>query len=273
MSPSEISPIPEEEHQPEVESGQDELSAPSEDPLPAEDTTPTEAAPLEQTDQTEDLFPPPGVESGTLPISEPAPSEIMPSTIGRFFYYLFNPETRRGRFIRSFLRLAGLIVGVFALGVLATYLLLYFPVTQDLKSTQGDLERTTQSLDEVENTLSAIQQDLSDLQASYQKSQDDLEIANTRIQVLKVLNHVTAARLALAARDGPTAQKELLEAQDKLGEALPLIKQEDPKVAKQVSLRLELAITELNRDPATAESDLENLTTTLLLLDKVFTEQ
>ncbi|MEJ5203364.1 MAG: hypothetical protein WHV66_14145, partial [Anaerolineales bacterium] len=42
-------------------------------------------------------------------------------------YVLFSPETRMGRFLRPLVRWLAIIVGLFALGFLTAYLLLYRP--------------------------------------------------------------------------------------------------------------------------------------------------
>jgi len=187
----------------------------------------------------------------------------------RVLYTLFSPNTRLGRFMRPVLRWTAAIVGLFGLGVLATYLLLYTPATQQLTAARADLQSAQQQVGKTSSTLAAAQKNLADLQTQYDQSQAALKKAGIRVSLLQVADQISAARLALNNRDGATAQKALADARTILNQVLPDVKSADANAATQLDSRLTLAVSELN-DPATAQADLAILATKLSALDSVF---
>jgi hypothetical protein len=181
---------------------------------------------------------------------------------------LFNPETKLGRGLRSFVRafLYGLIM--FAIGMLVLFILIR-PQLNELDLARKNLRSNQQQISSLQATQTAGQNQLADLQTSYQKSQSDLQKAQLRAGVLELLNQVDSANIAVLNKDGPTAQRSLTDARTGLNSILPAIRAVDANAATQLDARLTLVTSELVDNPTTAQSDLGILSTTLVNFDKV----
>jgi hypothetical protein len=222
------------------------------------DVKPAEEIPEKETEEKE-------TQAAVTPAAEPQ-KPAKKSWLYRAMYATLSPETRLGRFMRPFLRWTAAIAGLFALGMLATYFLLYAPATQQLAAARADLQSAQQQAAQTGSTLAAAQKNLADLQTRYDQSQAALKKAGIRVGLLQVANQVAAARLALDQRDGATAQKALVDARTILNQVLPDVKSIDANAATQLDSRLTLVVSELN-DPATAQADLAILATRLSALD------
>jgi hypothetical protein len=228
---------------------------------PVEAANPIDEKPAEENPQQEtpDAVTPPA------PAVEPQKPPQKP-WLSRALYATLSPETRLGRFMRPFLRWTAAIAGLFALGMLATYLLLYTPATQQLAAARAELQSAQQQAANTSSILATAQANLADLQIRYDQSQATLKKAVMRVGLLQVANQVAAARLALDNRDGAAAQKALADARTILNQVLPEVKGIDANAATQLDSRLTLVVSELN-DPATAQADLVILATKLSTLD------
>ena len=235
-----------------------------EEEKPADITNQIDEKPAEETPQPETnaAVPPP------VPAAEPQKPAKKP-WLSRALYTTLSPQTRLGRFMRPVLRWTAAIAGLFALGMLATYLLLYTPAAQQLAAAHADLQSAQQQAGITNSSLAAAQKNLADLQTRYDQSQAALKKAGIRVSLLQVANQVAAARLALDNRDGAAAQKALADARTVLNQVLPDVTGADANAATQLDSRLTLAVSELN-DPATAQADLAILATKLSTLDSIF---
>lgn len=265
MSQSEFQEKPETEVLPnESSESQVEQHAGTKTELPAQEN----AAPP----STETV--PPAEESSIE--TEPLPVEASsssPSGFQNVLYTLFSPETRVGRFMRPALRWAALVVGLFAIGFLTAYLLLYRPTQELLNNATSNLQSLNQQMDEQKTKMQSVE---SNLQQALNQSQQDraaLELAQSRYQLLSTLHQVEIARLALTNRDGPTAQKALIQARAQIDLLLPFVKTHDAELASSLDARLSLIANEINRDPQTAQADLEILSKALELLDQVYAKK
>lgn len=185
-----------------------------------------------------------------------------PGFVKRSLQFLFNPETRFGRVMRSVTRALALIVSFFALGFLLAYLLLYYPASQALESARIEVKTLQGQLADAEESVQTARQDLLQVQKR-------LSIQQTRVQVLSILDHAQSARLALSARNGSaTAQKSITTAVQQLDQLLPEIKALDPNLATTLKARLDLINAEAARDSKTAVADLNILIEALQLLDQ-----
>jgi hypothetical protein len=233
---------------------------------------PGEEKPAEAASQIEEKPAGEAVEKETPAAGTPPAEPLKPARkpwLYRFSYALLSPETRLGRFMRPFLRWTATIVGLFALGMLAAYFLLYTPAAQQLTAARAELQSAQQQAGKTNTALAAAQKNLADLQSQYGQSQAALKKAGIRVSLLQVSNQVAAARLALDNRDGAAAQKALSDARTILDQVLPDVKGVDANAATQLDSRLTLAVSELN-DPATAQADLALLATHLGALDSAF---
>ena len=183
----------------------------------------------------------PGQESPAGQVDAPASNPPVPETLPAkksFLYSLFSPETRLGRFMRPFLRWIAAVTGLFALGMLAAYFVLYQPVMQ---------ERDALHL---------------------KVANDALVRAKTEIALVKVMKDVADTRNALDRQDGPGVMVALNQLDKDLRIFLPMIKGTDPAMASLLQNRVDLVKAELSRDPVAARSDLEMLNNSLTELEK-----
>ena len=190
-----------------------------------------------------------------------------PPLFRRVMGFLFNPETRLGRGMRAAVRIAGVTVGLLALGFLAAVLLLWRPSQQSLERTQAQLTDTQTQLSQAQEQAASLETQLTTARADRDQAQSLAARSQTRAGVLKVLYSVTTARMALERRDGQMAHKSLEDAQARLNESLPSLQALSPADAERIASRLDLARSELPRDPATAATDLEILDRWLLELE------
>jgi hypothetical protein len=238
------------------------LSPESTEEKKPEEAKPEEIKPAEESqEQKKDQSS--GIETPSAPPAVEKPKQSVGSKVLNF---LFSPQTGRGRFMRALVRWVAAIVGLFALGLLVTYLLVYRPAQQQLDTTRVELKGVQQQLLDVQATLTSTQKGLQDVQGQYQQSQAALKKANLRVQLLWVLNYVNSARLALTNKDGGAAQNALNSAKTEMDGALADLQAFDPAAANLVSTRLGLVISELN-DPTTAQADLDILYAKLVDID------
>jgi len=248
---------------------------PASEEKPVETSNPIDEKPVEEVPQPEtpaEEIPQPETSAAAIPADMPAAEPPKPARkpwLYRFLYALLSPETRLGRFMRPFLRWTAAIVGLFALGMLAAYLLLYAPAARQLTAARAELQAAQQQASSTNAALAAAQKNLADLQARYSLSQGALKKAGVRVSLLQISNLVAAARLALDNRDGAAAQKALTDARFILDQVLPDVESTDANAATQLDSRLTLVVSELN-DPATAQADLALLATRLSDLDNTF---
>jgi type II secretory pathway component PulM len=231
---------------------------------------PSEDKPAETASQI-DGKPPEDVSPVETPAAVPPsaePQKPARSWLYRFFYALLSPETHLGRFMRPVLRWTATIVGLFALGMLATYFLLYTPAAKQLAAARAELQSAQQQASKMNTTLAAAQKSLANLQVQYDQSQAALKKTAIRVSLLQVSNLVASARLALDNRDGASAQKALTDARTILDQVLPDVQGIDANAATQLDSRLTLVVSELN-DPTTAQADLSLLAARLSELDDV----
>jgi hypothetical protein len=208
-------------------------------------------------------------DDGSPTVPEAVIQAEKPGFVNRFFSFLFNPQTRLGRASRSIVRAAALFVGVFSLGLLAAYFLLFRPANQALDSTRADLNVLQTQQADTKTKLDLANKSLDDLQVRLDETQQNLDTLQVRTQLLNVLDHVQEARLALAGLNGTTsANNELAAASNRLKEALPTLTKKNPEAARSIPARLDLAISEVSRsDTTTAKADLNILVESIRKLD------
>lgn len=177
--------------------------------------------------------------------------------------------SRAGRFFRAFLRWAVLVVVLFAAGVFTAYFVLYRPALTRADGLQTQLASAQQTQEVTQKSLKTAQDQAAGLQTQYAQAKADLDKANNQVALQMVLTDLANAKLALVNKDGPGAKVALMSAQTDLGKLLPAVKEKDSAMADAISARLSLVINELNRDPKTAQNDLDILAKNLQDLEKV----
>lgn len=175
-----------------------------------------------------------------------------------------KPESRFGRFLRRALRWATAVVVVFSLGVAATW----FNQVRPRIAQQEALEQGLAAVEKQRDELQAQVDDLSEVRGENEMLQAELQQAEGRLALLRVLVDVTSAQLGIAQED-PIAAKAALEntaaALVDLGEKL------GPGEASTVAGlqdRLALVQEELEADIFAAQRDLEILANSLLEIER-----
>ncbi len=183
-------------------------------------------------------------------------------------YHLFSPETRLGRFMRPVLRWLAAITGLFALGLLAGYLLLYQPTQSALDAALEKLTTASQLVSQKEQGLASAQTGLNQAQLSVKQIQDQLAAAASENSLLIVMVDVSNARVALVEKDGAAAKTAIAQAQANLNLALPYIESQDKVLSDLLQTRLDLISKELVSDAQGAQTDLGKLSSDLTDLHK-----
>ena len=192
-------------------------------------------------------------------VQEPAEQpevEKKPGWFKRFMAYLFNTDTRLGRFNKSFLRLLVAMVVLFAAGVLVTYFMLYLPARIQLTDTTAILKTNTTQLQSVQKSLDESDAALSDMTTAYDQLTMQYAYTTTQNQLLRVYGKVVDAQMQIKDKDYTGAKKTLTEARTILDAALPEMKKANAEDADRLDSRLNLVISEFGNDVKAAESDL-----------------
>ena len=176
---------------------------------------------------------------------------------------MFNPQTRFGRFMRGLTRFLGIVVGLFALGMLATYLLLYQPLAQQSAAQQAELAQDRQKISQAQQDLSAARQQVATLSASSGTLSNSVSLAKDRQSLLSALAAVNQARYHLAVGDLAAAHADLVE----IPARLAALASAPGAQVQDIRSRLDLATGEMDRDPKTALSDLGILADQLAALE------
>ncbi|HVN53994.1 MAG TPA: hypothetical protein VMT46_06655 [Anaerolineaceae bacterium] len=213
----------------------------------------------------------PPVEPFQETAGEPAPAAPAKKPRSGVLNFFFNPDTRFGRFNRATLRVVATVVGLFALGLLSAYLLLYRPAQQELQQTKADLARANQRLDSLQTDLDQARLAQENSNRSSQELSGQTEMANNHVLLLQAMNKANLARLALAKNDPAGAEQALKDAPAILLKLNPAISAENGDLAKSIQTRLNLALNEIRSDPRTATSDLGILNDQFLDLEKKIT--
>ena len=204
-----------------------------------------------------------------------------PAAPGRknLWTFLFNPETRLGRFNRSALRFLAIVLGMFAFGLAVGYVILYQPAQRKVDRLQADLMITSTSLKaqvssanaeaaELKTSLDAANRRSEVLTGEKGKLQEELDQANAHILVLQFLNNVQAVQSALASNDPNTSRNLLLDSRNQLIKMAPIIENYKVDLSKNIQARFDFALGKINSDVKGAMSDLTILLENLQDMEK-----
>jgi hypothetical protein len=195
---------------------------------------------------------------------QPAPKSKSPSALGRFFHFMYNRDTRLGRFNRLALRWFAIVVSLFAVGLLTGYVVLYRPAQNELKNLKAQSELDQQKISGLTNKVQDLTQQNSTLTGQKQELTTSLSAANDQLQLLQMVGQLQTARLYIEKKDYSAARKALLESRTALPKLTSIIEKQDSTLPKTMQTRLDLVLGELDSSPQTAASDTEILITLLL---------
>ena len=161
------------------------------------------------------------------------------------------------RRLRRFLFWTLCILGLFALGLVATWFFQVGPLTIELEKARIEIE-----------SLESELEDLRPLPAENEQLSDALETSESHRQLLDVLVNVTSAQFALAQGDTIAAKAALAGTRASLLEIEENLSVEDAETVRDLIDRLELLQGELDTDEFAASRDLEVLANNLLSLER-----
>lgn len=188
-----------------------------------------------------------------------APGLKTPSGGQRVLYSVTSPETRTGRFFRGLLRWTALVIGLFALGLLTAYLLLYRPTARQLENANQQATQTAGELQKARQDLAGARQNMQSAQTQAGEVQDRLDVEIARSQILRAMNSLTLTRMAIQSNNKAGAVKNLDTAQGYLEAMLPVLSKRDPKQADTLKALFTLTKNDLDRDMKLAGQDLDRL--------------
>jgi hypothetical protein len=172
--------------------------------------------------------------------------------------------SRRGPFFRSFLLWCIGLLGIFALGIAATWILQVRPRLE----TSIQLEREREELATQAADLHAALETLAPLEAENKALQARLDETQAHLLLSLVISDVASARIALSQDDVAGASTSLAGTARKLQEMTRFPDVIDPETLEGLQARLGLLLGEIEIDEFAARSDLEVLANNLALLEK-----
>lgn len=187
-----------------------------------------------------------------------------PSWIFRFFNFLLGADSRLGRVMRTILRWTAAVVGLFALGLLAGYLLLYQPAQKGLDSANQQIGQANAEISQLQGQVTGLQNTLATANQAVQTVQDELKKAQARNNLLVVIYDIANARTYLAQKDGAKLINTLDKTSTDLDAVQPYLLTVQKSLADELKSRLETVRSVVIRDAQLAQSDLDNLYSALL---------
>lgn len=174
---------------------------------------------------------------------------------------------RMRRFIRRVLMWAIVILGVFALGVGATWVTQVRQLQSERQTLLGQIQELQAEESEAMEALRA--QHRSDIEAL----QEDIDAANLHIQLVNALVDVSSARVALGEEDLVGVRSALAGTDDRLSKLQTELGADGVTAVKAIRDQLASLLVNLGDDPALTDQDLERLIANLLALERsVFSE-
>ncbi len=178
-----------------------------------------------------------------------------------------QPPSKFVRFLRKALIGLGVVAAIFFAGFLTDHFVRYVPLSEQLASTQADLEDAKQEVSDLQDDNDRLASANQAAEDTIETLEDELTTAQANLVFYQVLVDVNTARIRLFLEDSEGAQEALTNTQDNLEDLLPVIEEVDPDLALSLPRRLDLIISGIERDPETAQIDLTLLTKDLLALE------
>jgi len=199
----------------------------------------------------------------TAPISDTAgPGDALPA--------VEKEPSRFAKFMQTFLRWSVLILGVFAIGMLVSYILFGAPLARQLKEATATIESQNQSLDEANDTMTALRADLDGEKELRLQAELALDEVEGRYEAMAVIRYVQQAQVALLQEDNTAVKAALGNAEAEFEKLDLYLTSKDPDLADTILSRLALVGKEYISDPVTASQDMVILLDRLLEAEALF---
>jgi hypothetical protein len=206
------------------------------------------------------------ISSGPALVEKPAPRH---SWFYRFLNFMLGRDTRVGRILRPFLRWAAAITGLFALGLLAGYLLLYQPTQQNLDAANEQLNQQKTEMERLQAQITVLQNSVVAADQAVQAAQVNLSKAEARNNLLVLIYDVANARTYLAQKDGAKVMTAIDQARTDLTTFQPYLVAAKKDLSDELNGRLETVRSVLVRDAQQAQVDLDSLYNALLAANQL----
>ena len=194
------------------------------------------------------------------------PEDKKPTIFKRGGMWLFNPESKFGRFNRGLVRGLGWFAASFLVGFLVAFFALYQPEKAALQQANETIAEQAGEVENAKGQLQTANDEIARLMDELKQMQADLDTQTLRGGLYAALSQVNAARVALFERDGVAAKEALKSAADDLAAVRAELEALDPAAAKAMLARLAVAENELARNPEIAKQDLEILSKDLAVV-------
>ena len=235
----------------------------AEDTAEAPAEAPAEAVPLKGVEPIVEAASAGEIPSASTPTGEKA-APAKRSWIYRFFNFLLGADSRLGRVMRTILRWTAAVVGLFGLGLLAGYLLLYQPAQKGLDSSNQQIGQANDEISQLGGQVTGLQNTLATANKAVQTAQDELKKAQARNNLLVVIYDIANARTYLAQKDGAKLINTLDKTSTDLDAVQPYLLTVQKSLGDELKSRLETVRSVVIRDAQLAQSDLDNLYSALL---------
>ena len=196
-----------------------------------------------------------------------------------------KPKTMSSqRILRTVLIALAAVIVVFLAGFLTNHFTRYSPMkavlTGNLTQTKDELNQANQTISDLQSQtdnltaqLTAANDRIATLEQDKENLQSDLDSANLHIEFLTVLGELKTAHIEFKNDNIAGAKVALSSIAARLENLNPLVETVDANLAANMQTRLELILTGMDTDSATAQADLGLLTENLqsvetLLFDK-----
>lgn len=205
-----------------------------------------------------------GVNPAADPVKAAAPSTPRHSWLYHVFNFLLGQNTTLGRIMRPLLRTLAAVVGLFALGLMAGYMLLYQPTQKSLDSASDQVTQNQAQVSRLNTQVAQLQSTLSAANMAVSSAQGTAAKAQAQNNLLVVIYDVANARTYLAQKDGANLIAMLDKAQTDLAVVQPYIVTAKKDLSDELTSRMQTVRSVVVRDATLAQSDLENLYKALL---------
>jgi polyhydroxyalkanoate synthesis regulator phasin len=165
--------------------------------------------------------------------------------------------SKAGLFAKRLLRRAVLWLGIFALGIVATWLVQVRPRAMEATDLKSEVQQLQDQVSDLEASLDELK--------GVEAERNELEL---HLSLLDILVDVSAAQLAINDGNFDTAQAALTDTDTKLSDLAGVLEQDYQETIDGMQSRLALALEEINQDAFAAESDLEVLRNSILALER-----
>jgi septal ring factor EnvC (AmiA/AmiB activator) len=179
-----------------------------------------------------------------------------------------KPEMGRfQRILRTTLIALAAVIVVFLAGFLTDHFARYSPMkavlTENLTQTQDELNQANQTISDLQSQidnlttqLTAANDRVAALEQDKENLQSDLDSANQHIELLTVLGELKTAHIELKSGNIAGAKVALSSTAARLENLKPLVETVDANLAADMQTRLDLILTGMDTDSATAQADL-----------------